>query len=189
MSELRRAGCYAARRTHHGAREVLLTQRAYVNSRTNRPMSSPGEYVFPGGHLEGRETEVAAAIREFREELVYGGEMYGSIWFHTARQKSMPHRVNYRVQYFAGFLDPEPEFSLVEGGEVIAYQWLTPQDALDLIRSDEFNMRQLQAFEEHCLADPRHGIYAVRNRRMPVGTMGALEVLINHAQFNGPIQI
>lgn len=50
-------------------------------------------------------------------------------------------------------------------------------------------MRQLQAFEEHCLADPRHGIYAVRNRRMPVGTMGALEVLINHAQFNGPIQI
>lgn len=189
MSEFRRASCYAARRTHHGSREVLLTQRAYWNMRQDRPMTFPGEYVFPGGHVEGYEAEIETAMREFREELVYGGEMYGSIWFYTIYQRCLPLNLRYRVQYFAGFLEPNPEFTLVEGGEVIAYQWLTPKDALDLIRSDDFNQRQLEAFEQQCLKDPRYGRYSVDERIMPAGTMGALEVLINNSQYNAPIEI
>ena len=164
------AACYAARRRESGIMEVLLTKRPYWNEVKDKPKQFPGEWVFPGGKLELDEEPLEAAIRELREELGYAGDFHDSVVLISTRTiPGISPRHMYTVQYFTGRLDPDPLF-VPAVAEVSAYRWMSPRDACDLIRSPEFLAEQREAFFEQRLGDIE--------RRMPIGTLRALEALI-----------
>jgi 8-oxo-dGTP pyrophosphatase MutT (NUDIX family) len=173
------AACYCAERGPLVEREVLLTRRALWNPISGRPMRYAGEWVFPGGRQDLEDTNLLkTAIREFREELRYAGRFLNSRWFHSARRLAAAGDHTYLASYFIGNIDPEPYFELPAQGEVLAFRWMTPLDALDFIHSPEFQEEQQDAFSDYKLGDSRFGRFAIRERQMPYGTIQALEVLV-----------
>ncbi|MHC5058429.1 MAG: NUDIX hydrolase [Planctomycetota bacterium] len=158
--------------------EVLMTRRAFWNNQRDRPMRYPGEWVFPGGSREeGDAGLVETAIREFREELHYDGEVTATRRLRSATQGS--HGRSYYSEFYAAKVDPAFLFSPHEGGEVIDVRWFRPADALDLIRSGEFTTEQLGEFRERGLGDSRFGIYAVDERQFPIQNVLTLELILS----------
>ncbi|MHC4247905.1 MAG: NUDIX domain-containing protein [Planctomycetota bacterium] len=156
--------------------EVLMTRRAFWNHQKDRPMRYPGEWVFPGGSREeGDVGLLETAIREFREELHYDGEVKGTRRLRAATQDS--HGRTYYSEFYAAKVDSAFPFMPHEGDEVIDVKWLRPADALGLIRSGEFTTEQLGEFRERGLGDSRFGIYAVNERQFPIQNVLTLELI------------
>lgn len=181
---LLRAGAYCANQGVPGDREILITRRAFWNPLEERPMSFGGEWVIPGGRKHRKESYLAAAIRELREEVRYSGRVRGSRWLCSVDTSVLPDEdvsdgryLHSHARYFVGQIDARV-FQLPHAGEVIAYSWMTPENALALVNSPEFHEAQLEEFRQRNLGDPRYGSYALTDRRPPIGTVSALEVLI-----------
>lgn len=163
-------------RSIDGGIEVLLTRRAFWNYEKNRPMRYPSEWVFAGGaHEEGDKDLVETAVREFREELRYDGAVNNTKLLRSGYQDS--HGRRYFVEFYAASIDSDSPFTLTKEGEVIAVQWIRPEDALTLIRSEEFTRKQLEEFKRRGLDDPKYGIYAVTGRQFPVQNVQTLELI------------
>lgn len=156
--------------------EVLLTRRAFWNAREQRPMRYPGEWTFASGsYAEGDACLLETALREFREEVRYAGDITDTRFLRSGTG-SWQEKIHV-VLFYAARLASQPEFSLVENGEVIAVDWFRPQQALTLIQSDDFSRDQAAEFQRRGLDDPRFGIYAVSSRQFPVQNVATLELI------------
>ena len=176
-SVIRSASLCPTRTTEDGL-EVLLVRRAFWNHLKQRPMRYPGEWSFAGGaHEEGDKDLAATAVREFREELRYEGPVTDTMLLHAAHQdwRGRP----YYVEFHAARIDPSCPFVLAEDGEVIDFRWISPGDALALIRSEEFTRRQLEEFRRRGLDDQRFGVYAVGARQFPEQNVRTLELMLS----------
>ena len=176
MAEIIQSASLCPIRSTEQGIEVLLIRRAFWNYEKHRPMRSPGEWVFAGGaYEEGDKDLVETAVREFREELKYGGTVDNTRSLRSGYQDS--HGKRYFVEFYAASIDSDYSFTLTEEGEVIAVQWKSPVDALLLIRSKEFTREQLETFKQRGLADSKYGIYAVTSRQFPVQNVQTLELI------------
>jgi 8-oxo-dGTP pyrophosphatase MutT (NUDIX family) len=146
-------------------------------------MRYPGEWVFPGGQYEGDNNLVETAIREFKEELNYGGHVENTRLLRSATQPS--HGREYFVEFHAAQLDEYPTFTLYEQGEVIGVQWMAPAKALELIHSDQFTREQLEEFRQRGLGDSKYGIHAVNGRQFPVQNVQTLELIQSMPELVG----
>lgn len=156
--------------------EVLLTRRAFWNYEKHRPMRYPGEWVFNGGsYEEGDKSLLDTAIREFREELEYKGPVSNTMLVRSGFQDS--HGKRYFVEFYGAKISSEYPFTLTEKGEVIAFQWITPINALSLIRSEDFTREQLEEFKQRNLDDQAFGLYAVTERQFPIQNALTLELI------------
>ncbi len=159
-----------------GGIEVLLTRRAFWNYERDRPMRYPGEWVFAGGSYENTDKNlIGTAIREFKEELKYEGSVSNTKFLRSGYQDS--HERRYFVEFHAASIDSDSLFTLTEEGEVIAVQWIRPEDALTLIRSEEFTRKQLDEFKRRGLDNTNYGIYTVTARQFPVQNVQTLELI------------
>ncbi len=55
--------------TRRGAVAVVVEHGRFLVIRRSQSVVAPGKYCFPGGGIEGEETEEQALVREIREEL------------------------------------------------------------------------------------------------------------------------
>ena len=94
-----------------------------VIERSNQVVA-PGAFCFPGGAIEGEETEEAALVRELQEELGVNIRPIRKLW-----QSLTPWNVDlswWLADLAAGLtLEPNPL-------EVAAVHWLTPAEMLAL---------------------------------------------------------
>lgn len=154
--------------------EVLLTRREFWNYQKNRPMRHPGEWMFAGGSREDCDVNLyAAAVREFREELLYEGNISRPKLLRADHQEA--HGRKYYVEFWASRIDPEYSLHVSPNGEVIDIRWMRPEAALELLHSEEFTREQNEEFEQRRLDDPRFGIYAVTARQFPRQNVLTLE--------------
>jgi 8-oxo-dGTP pyrophosphatase MutT (NUDIX family) len=114
-----------------GGPEVLLVQR----NPEQRFMG--GAWVFPGGATAPEdEDELATAVRELEEEA--GIELSShhelvrfSRWITPAQVK-----VRFDTHFFVAEAPSDAE-PTVDGSECVGWQWLRPQQALDMSRDDQ----------------------------------------------------
>lgn len=156
-----------------GELELFLSKRAYWDSLLDKPMRYPGEYiVIGGGHEEQDANLEETAVREFREEVFYAGEIRSIELFKVNKTESKG--VIYEVHMYTGEID-DFVFEPKEGGEVLECKWMTPKDALELIRSDEFTQQQLEEFKRRDLGNEKYGKFAAIERELPKLTIQMLE--------------
>jgi 8-oxo-dGTP pyrophosphatase MutT (NUDIX family) len=112
--------------------EVLLVQRA------SELAFHGGAWVFPGGRVEPQDAENAdellgarlASVRETREEAGLLLEASALVPFsHWTTPEGRPRR--FATWFFLAQIEPELEV-VVDGGEIRAHRWLTPEVALSL---------------------------------------------------------
>ena len=98
---------------------------------------APGAFCFPGGHIEGNETEAEALVRELREELDAAVRPIRRVW-----QCLSPSGVE--LYWWFAELDaacaPTPNPS-----EVASVHWLTPAELAAHPKTLESNRRFLAA--------------------------------------------
>lgn len=140
------------RDAEHGP-EVLLLQRNTALKHMG------GEWVFPGGRVDagdyagGSDAYTAAcnaAIRETREEagLVLAPDQLSYLSHWTTPEGA---RRRYATWFFLAVLDDAQEVR-VDGGEISAHRWVTPQQAFTEIR-DTANVFRLMPPTFVSLAD------------------------------------
>jgi|SRR3989344_6655488 len=161
--------------------EVLLTRRAFWNNEKNRPMRYPGEWVFAGGSYENKDNNlIETAIREFREELNYKNNIENVKFLRSGYQRS--HEKKYYVEFYAASIE-DSEFKLTE--EIIEFKWISPESALNLIKSKEFTENQLKKFKQYGLTNRKYGIYRVNQRQFPVQNVKTLELINSMSELRG----
>jgi 8-oxo-dGTP pyrophosphatase MutT (NUDIX family) len=169
-------------RSTDGGIEVLLTRRAFWNAEQNRPMRYPGEWIFSGGkHVQEDGPLCNTAIREFREELNYPGDISKIALLRSDNEESLG--TLYYIEFYLAKLCKDPEFSL--SPEVIDFRWMMPGDASALLRSEYFTREQLSIFKELKLDNPEYGKYAVASRQFPVQTAKTLDILAQRHDLRG----
>ncbi len=147
-------------REKSGKLEIFLTRRSLWNHRRNKPMIFPGEWVFAGGKPECSDEHLEdTAVREFREEVGYHGEIDNIRFLRSGRSTI------YTVEFYIAQIEPE-EFQL-QKSEVTEADWMTPTRWLDRIHSPQFNDHQLGQLRK----------YGIRNRQLPLQTIATLEYL------------
>ncbi len=110
--------------------EVLLVQR------TPQARFMGGAWVFPGGAVDGDETDRAAGRRELREEAAIALDDDAALvpfsrWITPAVAK-----IRFDTLFFVTPL-PDGAQPAVDGAECVDLRWLTPGDALDAHRRGE----------------------------------------------------
>lgn len=105
--------------------------------RRSRTVVAPGMYCFPGGGVEGDESEPEALVREFREELDVAVEPLRFLW-----RSVTPWQV--RLSWWQ--VDLAADAKLVPNpAEVESFQWLTPAEMAVLPDSLPSNFEFLDA--------------------------------------------
>jgi 8-oxo-dGTP diphosphatase len=105
--------------------------------RRSRTVVAPGMYCFPGGGVEGDESEPQALVREFREELDVAIEPLRLLW-----RSVTPWHVQLSWWLVDMAVDAEPVPNPVE---VESIHWLTPAEMAALPDSLPSNFEFLDA--------------------------------------------
>lgn len=132
MTELKLASTIMLGRDYNDALEILLVKR-------NKSLAfAAGLWVFPGGKIEEEEilqgkdelhAARIAAVRETKEEADLDINADQLIFFrHWTTPVNEPRR--YATYFFFGACQAVASDVQVDDSEIIAYQWVTPQLAL-----------------------------------------------------------
>lgn len=145
---------------------VLVRQNPHLEVlmlKKNANISFGGMWVFPGGrvdeadHAEAGDSLQAAknaAVRETMEEAGLSLSAEEFVWFaHWTPPASTPKR--YATWFFLAPLDQDDEI-VVDGGEILNYQWIRPADAhvkhaagdIDLAPPTWITLHQLAQYEQ-----------------------------------------
>ncbi len=163
-------------RSDGGNIEVLLTRRSFWNHEKNRPMRYPGEWVFAGGKSERTDGSLAhTAVREFREELCYDGDIKVEGLFYSFDNNTQDRY--FSAEFYRAKIESSNRFKLQDKGEVIDFRWMDPLEAICMINSDEFTKEQLADFRKMRLDNEDFGVYAVYKRQVPLENIQALSML------------
>jgi NAD+ diphosphatase len=105
--------------------------------RRSQWVEAPGAWCFPGGAIEAGETEEAALVREFREELDIDVRPVRRLWRCVT---------SWSVELAWWLVAPAPGALLaIHAREVEAFDWLTPAEIRRLPQLLESNRQFLEA--------------------------------------------
>jgi 8-oxo-dGTP diphosphatase len=121
QSEIRRRGVIA----------VVLREERFLVIRRSLLVVAPGKLCFPGGGIEGDETEEQTLEREFREELGAAIRPLRRVWQNATRW-------HVELAWWLGEVEPAEELrpNPAEVGEV---HWMTRQEMFDHVDLLESN--------------------------------------------------
>jgi len=125
----------------HSAMEVLLLQR------NSTLVFGPDHWVFPGGRIDdddfiqGSDEEKAAKVAATRETFEEAGLTvhHDSLvtLSHWTTPSYSPRR--FATWFFVACYEGSEQVK-VDGGEIVAHQWLSPENALQLFSEKEMKM-------------------------------------------------
>jgi 8-oxo-dGTP diphosphatase len=107
-----------------GAVAIVVRDGRMLVIRRSRSVVAPLTYCFPGGGIEGDESEEDALVREFREEIGVAVRPIRRIW-----QCVTPWKV--RLGWWLGRLKPDAQ-PVPNPAEVESIHWLTPAEMIRL---------------------------------------------------------
>lgn len=138
-------------------------------------MRYPGEWMFAGGGWEEGDLSLCeTAIREFREELGYEGNIIDPRFLRRDAQEA--YGKTHYVEFYASALDHPCSFRPQEQ-EIIDHQWIAPNVALDLMLSTAFSRSQEREFLQRGLNYSCYGRYQHTNRAYPLQNILTLALL------------
>ena len=114
-----------------GAVAVVVRQGRLLVIRRSRFVVAPRTFCFPGGGIEGDESEEEALVRELREELGVKVIPERRIW-----ENVTPWRVH--LAWWRSHLEPDARI-VPNPAEVESVHWYTPQEMAalpDLLKSN-----------------------------------------------------
>ena len=107
-----------------GVVAVVLRGDKFLVIRRSQHVRAPGKYCFPGGSIEADETEEAAVVREFAEELNAAVTPVARLW-------SSLTITNVRLAWWQVSL-ADDQSPVPNPLEVESIHWLTREEALAL---------------------------------------------------------
>jgi 8-oxo-dGTP pyrophosphatase MutT (NUDIX family) len=116
---------------------VIVCQERFLVIRRSRWVVAPGKFCFPGGGIEGSESEGAALVREIREELNVAIVPGGRIWESVTPWQT--HLAWWSAQ-LPDDVEPVPTLAEVE-----SIHWWTRDEMLQEAELLESNRRFLEA--------------------------------------------
>lgn len=120
-----------------GVVAVIVRQQRLLVIRRSAEVVAPGKLCFPGGAIEGSETETAALIREIREELDVAVRPTRRIW-----QSVTPWQV--ALAWWLAEVEPDAR-PVANPAEVASVHWHTPGEMATMDDLLEGNHRFLEA--------------------------------------------
>ena len=120
-----------------GAVAIVLRGERFLVTRRSRQVVAPGAFCFPGGGIEGAESDEEALVREIREELGVTVRPLRRVW-----QSVTPWKV--RLSWWLSRLDPDVALQ-PNPDEVESVQWLAADEMLQLDGLLESNRDFLRA--------------------------------------------
>jgi 8-oxo-dGTP diphosphatase len=108
----------------HGVVAVVLRGDKFLVIRRSQHVRSPGKFCFPGGSIEVGESEEAAVVREFAEELNAPVTIVARLW-------SSLTITNVKLAWWQVAI-PEIQTLTPNPLEVESIHWLTREEALAL---------------------------------------------------------
>jgi (d)CTP diphosphatase len=99
---------------------VVLRGERFLVIRRSASVVAPGAMCFPGGGIEGAESEIEALVREFREELGAEIRPLRSVWRSTTRW-------HVELAWWLGELADDAELCPNQS-EVESVHWLTAEE-------------------------------------------------------------
>jgi 8-oxo-dGTP pyrophosphatase MutT (NUDIX family) len=123
-----------------GVVAVIVQETRLLVIRRSQHVVAPGAYCFPGGAVEGTESEEAALVREIQEELGVCNRPVRPLWKRTTPW-------NVQLTWWLAEADAACDWS-PNPAEVESIHWLTPtQIALlpSLLESNHEFLRELAA--------------------------------------------
>ncbi|MFH1264461.1 MAG: NUDIX domain-containing protein [Planctomycetota bacterium] len=125
-----------------GAVAVVVRDGCLLVIRRSRFVVAPRALCFPGGAIEGDESEEDALVREIREELGVTVRPERRIW-----QSVTPWQVH--LSWWLSHLEPDAQLA-PNPAEVESVHWYTPEEMArlpDLLRSNHHFLRALGSGE------------------------------------------
>ena len=120
-----------------GTAAVVLRGDRFLVIRRSQTVLAPGEYCFPGGGIEGEETEAVALIRELREELGVEIRPLHKVWHNLTRW-------NVDLAWWRAEMDADA-LLVANLDEVESIHWMTAAEMLALDKLLESNRHFLEA--------------------------------------------
>lgn len=133
MSEIAQNG------QRRGAVAVIVRQGQLLVIRRSRWVVAPLRFCFPGGAIEGPETEEAALVRELQEELAAAVKPVRRLW-----ESVTPWNVH--LAWWLADLAPQAQLT-PNPAEVDSVYWYTPAELATLPGLLESNHAFLQALD------------------------------------------
>ena len=122
-----------------GAVAVVVRDSRLLVIRRSRFVVAPRTFCFPGGAIEGGESEREALVREMREELGVTVVPERRIW-----QSVTPWHV--QLAWWLSRLEPDAQL-VPNPAEVESFHWYTPEEMTGLPELLESNRHFLAALE------------------------------------------
>jgi 8-oxo-dGTP pyrophosphatase MutT (NUDIX family) len=107
-----------------GAVAIVLRQGRMLVIRRSRTVVAPLVYCFPGGGIEGGESEEQAVVREFREEVGVTLRPVRRLWECVTAWKV-------HLAWWLGEVEPDA-VPVANPREVDSIHWLTPEEMAQL---------------------------------------------------------
>ncbi|REK06062.1 MAG: NUDIX domain-containing protein [Planctomycetota bacterium] len=123
-----------------GVVAVVMRAERFLVIRRSAEVVAPGKYCFPGGGIEGSETESEALKREFREELGAAIEPVRCVW-----RSSTPWMVD--LAWWLSRMDADTKL-VANPAEVESVHWLSGDEMLALAELLDSNRTFLAALAE-----------------------------------------
>jgi 8-oxo-dGTP pyrophosphatase MutT (NUDIX family) len=125
-----------------GVVAVVLRERRFLVIRRSQNVIAPGALCFPGGGIEGGESQEQALVREFHEELGALIRPKRRVWQCTTRWHAL-------LAWWLGDIDDTCQM-VPNPLEVASIGWLTPNEMLqeaDLLESNRAFLESLDRGE------------------------------------------
>lgn len=132
-----------------GAVAVLVREGRVLVVRRSQWVVAPGAYCFPGGAIEGTESEEEALVREIREELGLTVAPVRRLW-----QSVTPWHVE--LAWWLAKLEDARE-PVPDPAEIESALWCTPQEMAALVGLLPSNQAFLDALGHGAIALPELG--------------------------------